>query len=124
MTGAPDAARRVLIVDADPALRGLLEAWLSEHGWGVLDESGTAQDGFDLAVVDVPFPRRGGSVVLKRVAKKHPGVPILVLSSGFFACVESDGAVARALGVAGVLPKPVSREALIAAARRLLGATK
>jgi DNA-binding response OmpR family regulator len=121
----PDSAPRVLVVDADPALLGLLEEWFQGQGWRVVadgaGEDSTRND-FDLAVVDVPFPRHRGLVQLKRVAECHPGVPILALSSSFFAGIASSGVVARALGVAGALPKPVSREALLATVRKLLGA--
>src|SRR5262245_66358154 len=74
-----NGAPRVLVVDADPALLGLLEEWLEGEGCRVVadgaDEAGS--DGFDLAVVDVPFPRQGGLSLLKRVAEPHPGRPIL-----------------------------------------------
>lgn len=122
MSRVPDRARRVLVVDADPALLGLLEEWLSGQGLSVVadgtDEA--AADGFDLAVVDVPFPRHGGLCRLRRVAESYPGVPILALSSNFFAGIASTGMAARTLGVAGALPKPLSREALLAAVGKLL----
>jgi len=126
MTKAADSAPRVLVVDADPALLGLLEEWLEERGLSVVadgtDEA--AGNAFDLAVVDVPFPRHRILGQLKGVAERHPGVPILALSSSFFAGVAGTGLVASALGVAGVLPKPLSREALVAAVARVLDAPK
>src|SRR5262249_43296976 len=80
---------RVLVVDTDPALLGLLEAWLSERGCRVVAEGeGEGRNDFDLVVVDVPFPRRGETNALKRIASEHPGVPVLALSSSFFARVE------------------------------------
>jgi DNA-binding response OmpR family regulator len=120
---AREPARRVLVVDADPALLALLDEWLADHGCEVVHErrgDDAAQDDFDLVVVDIPFPRNGGSDVLKRVAHGNPGAPILALSSSFFAGIESTGAIARTLGVASVLPKPVTRAALIDAVDRLL----
>lgn len=121
MSGAPK--RTVLVVDADPALLGLLEEWLGAHGCEVVgEEPGAARpkDGFDLVVVDVPFPRRTGLEVLERLTAAHRDAPILALSSSFHPGVEVDGAVARALGVTGVLPKPLSREALCTAVCMLL----
>jgi len=122
MTGALRPS--VLVVDADPALLGLLEEWLGAQGLSVVEERTASgeplENGFDLVVVDVPFPRHCGLEALKRVAHRHPGVPILALSSSFFAGIASTGVVAQALGVAGVLPKPVGREALCAAVRKLL----
>jgi CheY-like chemotaxis protein len=116
MTQAPDAgpAARILLVDADPALSGLIEEWLAALGCSVVQERP------DLILVDVAFPRQGGADVLKRLGAEHPGTPLLALSSNFFGRIERNGAVARALGVAAVLPKPVSREALIAAVRNLV----
>ena len=126
MARAADSPRRILVVDADPALLGLLEVWLSGQGFRVVaenrDEPGRNE--FDLALVDVPYPRHRGLIQLKGVGERHPGVPILALSSSFFAGVAGTGIVARAMGVAGALPKPLSRDALVAAVHRLLDAPK
>jgi len=118
-SGAP----RVLVVEMDHALLDLLREWLAGIGCRVTvgDGAGTAGgESFDLVLVDVPFPRRGGSDLLRNLATAHPDVPILALSCTFFAGVAAQGAVARALGVAGVLPKPVNRASLIAAVREQL----
>ena len=109
----------VLVVDADPAVQGLLQEWLAAHGCTVQTTQGE-RDGFDLIVVDVPCVRQGCTEGLKALAKAHPRTPILALSSSFFPGVDTTGAVARALGVAGVLPKPVTRGGLLDALRRLL----
>ena len=116
--------KRILLVDADPALHGLLEEWLAAQGCTVeqAPSGATAREGFDLIVIDVPFPRQSGAGVLDGIARAHPRTPTLVLSAGFFPGIESTGAVARALGVGGVLAKPVSRGALLDAVRRLLPA--
>ena len=113
------ATTRVLLVDADPALQGLLEEWLAALGCTV-ETAHCGRDGFDLIVVDLPSPRQGGTAGLKAVAEAHPRTPILALSSSFFPGVDTTGAVARALGVAGVLAKPVTRAGLLDALRRLL----
>jgi len=107
--------RRILVVDADPALYGLLEEWLAALDCSVLREGDAAQDGFDLIVADIPFPRQGGQDVLRRLAAEHAGTPVVALSSSFFPGIERNGAVARALGVACVLPKPLTRESLVTA---------
>ena len=116
-------AFRALLVDADPALAGLIDEWLAPQGGTVVQEQPGGlggHNGFDLIVVDVPFPRQGGSDLLRRLKDRHSGTPILALSSNFFPGVGGSGAVARSLGVAGVLAKPVTREALVGAVDKLL----
>jgi CheY-like chemotaxis protein len=116
----------VLVVDTDRALLGLLEEWLDLCGCAVVSnqdrEACCAHEGhrFALVIVDVPHPRRGGIELLQRIAHEHPGAPILALSSTFFPGIDSTGAVARTLGVACVLPKPVGRESLVNAVQSLL----
>ena len=115
---------RILVVDTDRAVLGLLEEWLDVCGCRVESDqnhAATANSGrFDVLIVDVPHPKRGGMELLQQLAARHPGTPIIVLSSTFFPGVESTGGVARTLGVARVLPKPVGRESLITAVRSLL----
>jgi DNA-binding response OmpR family regulator len=123
MTSAAEAQRpRALIVDADPALAALLEEWLDEQGWGVAREESAAapgMDGYDVIVLDVPYVRRDGLEQVRRVAARHPGTPIVALSASFFAGADCTDGIARSLGAACVLPKPIAREALIAALRRV-----
>lgn len=117
------AAPRVLLVNVDRALIGLLDTWLAAEGCVVFDEpadSAASVERVDLVVVDVAFPRQGGVDWVRRVAGRHPTAPVLALSSTFFAGIECYGPVARELGVACVLPKPTSREALTQAVRRML----
>jgi DNA-binding response OmpR family regulator len=117
---------QVLIVGADQALFGLIAEWLAADGRRAVMEhtaDGAAPGRVELVVVDIPFPRRGGLDLLRRIAGERPGTPILALSSTFFAGIDSNGAVARALGVAGVLPKPVKRDALLAAVHSLMPAS-
>jgi len=116
---------RVLIVDTDRALLGLLEEWLDVCGCVVVSDhpaNTPAIHGqrFALVIVDLPHPKRGGVELLQRIAREHPGAPIIALSSTFFPGIESTGGVARTLGVACVLPKPVARESLVHAVQSLL----
>lgn len=108
------AARRVLVVAADRALFGLLQEWLGECGCTAVEASAAGkEDRFDLVIVDIPFPREGGAQMVAQISNEQHGAPIIALSSGFFAGIACQGAVARALGVMRVLPKPVARDALI-----------
>lgn len=118
-------ASRALVVDADRALVDLLDEWLGTLGIEVIHEDLAGADpalgeNYDMAIVDVPFPRHDGAGRIASVMKEHPATPILAVSAAFFPCVASCGAVARELGVACVLPKPLAREALLSAVRCLL----
>ena len=118
---ATSATRRVIVIAADRALFGLLREWLADSDYSIEEEGeATGMTGFNLAIVDVPFPRQGGAQLIARVGRDYPGVPILALSSCFFGDVECQGQVARNVGVQSVLPKPVARERLVAAVDTLL----
>ena len=113
MTPEAEVAR-ILVVDTDPALQGLLEEWLSDLGCRVVSDEP------QLIVVDLHQPRQRGGDAVKQLRARYPGTAVVALSSTFFAGVEANGPVARALGVEAVLPKPIAREALVGALRRLL----
>jgi DNA-binding NarL/FixJ family response regulator len=115
---APDPATSVLVLGADRATFGLVSEWLAADGWRV---SETALPGVPpaLVLVDVPYPRHGCAERLQPVVRAHPGAPVIALSPTFFGSVLCTGDCAEALGVAGVLPKPVSRDALVAGVRKL-----
>ena len=115
----------ILVSGAETATVDLLREWLAEAGWQVQAEAppgATAEDDarrFALVLVDLAYPRLGAARELQRVARAHAGVPVLALSATFHASAEGSGQIARALGVAGVLPKPIRREALIKAVQTL-----
>ena len=113
-------SRSVLVVEPDPATHSLIGEWLDAEGWQLLDDHEPARaDPPSLILLDLPYPREGGLKVLDDTRVRHPGVPVLVMSPTFFASVGCCGPCAESLGVAGVLPKPVAREALLDAVRRL-----
>jgi FixJ family two-component response regulator len=113
----------IRVIDADRATLELLNEWLTSAGFAVAveDDADSAVRGpAVLAIVDVPFTRHGGHEAIQRVAAQYPGIPILALSPTFFSNVKCGGNCARALGVAGVLPKPVARDALLDAIRDVI----
>jgi CheY-like chemotaxis protein len=113
MTPEAEVAR-ILVLDADPALHDLLAEWLGDLGCRIADDEP------HVIVVDLHLPRQAGAGVARELRARHPGTPLIALSSGFFAGVEANGALARTLGVEAVLPKPLTREALVAALRKVL----
>ena len=114
---------RVLLLDLEPALGGLVAEWLAALGIATVAATAVSPESLRpaaLAIVDVAFPRQDGAPRLQALTKALPGMPLLALSPTFFAGVAGSATVARRLGVAEVLPTPVRRDDLIAAVRRLL----
>jgi CheY-like chemotaxis protein len=113
-------SRNVLVLETDRASRSLFVEWLAGEGWQVADASSAeAAAPLSLIVLELAFLRGDGLQPLDEAKLRYPGVPILVVSPTVFASVACCGPCAAALGVAGVLPKPIARETLIEAANRL-----
>ena len=112
-------ARRILVVDNDIACLALVAQWLTDAGFEVVHDADAGAP-LDSAIVDVPQPRSAGAQAVRLVAERHPGTPILAVSSAFFPGIEHCTAAPRVLGVDAVLAKPMSREALLNQVRRLL----
>lgn len=122
-TATEAASALIRIIGADCATYDLLTEWLTSAGFAVADGGGTdpaVRSPAVLAIIDVPFTRHGGHELVQRVAAQYPGIRMLALSPTFFSNVSCGGNCARALGVDGVLPKPIAREALIDTVRNLL----
>jgi signal transduction histidine kinase len=115
----------VLVVEDEPAVRGVLYAVLSRAGYDVT----TAADGreavelvsaglrFDLVILDMLMPRMNGGQALVELRRRVPGQRALLVS-GYTADVL-DGRGAAALG-APLLQKPVASATLLAAVRGAL----
>lgn len=113
-------APRILVVDADDALRALLEQWLRDEGFEAVHEDSGDSAAIDVAIIDIPQPRHDGAARVQRVAARHPQVPVVALSSAFFPGIEHCPVATSRLGVAAVLAKPMVRESLIRVVRGVL----
>jgi DNA-binding NarL/FixJ family response regulator len=100
----------VLIVDDDPAFRGLVVRMLETMGFAIIEEAGTvaaatsmaAQLRPDAALVDVGLPD-GDGITLARGLAALPWRPRVVLTSSDRDATTPEGA--RAVGAAGFIPK-------------------
>lgn len=79
---------RILVVDDDPELRGLLQRFLSEHGYAVRAvDGGKAMDTAlqrepaDVVVLDLMMPGEDGLAILRRLRAAGEQVPVMMLTA-------------------------------------------
>jgi len=117
------ALARILVVDDDPGMRTLLEAYLGDSGFAVE----TAVDGAemwqtlersmpDAIVLDLMMPGEDGLSLARRL-RSQSNVPILMLSARG---EEVDRVVGLEMGADDYLAKPFSPRELLARLRALL----
>ena len=116
----------ILVVEPDDLILGLLERWLGEAGYAVVEEASPTNlqtDGDEgepqLVIIDVPDPLDAEKTI-KSVREAHAS-PILLLSARFLQGTGSSISVARQLGVRNVLPKPFTRDELLLAVGESIG---
>lgn len=78
---------KVLVVDDDPMLLGLLVDTLETIGYhvtgaqgGVLALDQLSQSRFDLMITDIKMPDLDGIQLLKKVRRHYPGMPVLFIT--------------------------------------------
>ena len=120
----------ILIADDHAIVReGLKQIVAETEDMTVADEAGTGQEvldkirvkKFDVVVLDISMPGRGGFDILKQIKREKPKLPVLVLTMH----PEEQYAV-RVLknGGAGYLTKESAPDQLIAALRRVSSGRK
>ena len=112
-----DAARTILVIDDDPAVRDVVGRHLRRNGYRVLvaanGEQGlrlAAESLPDLITLDVLMPELDGWAVLSEL-KSDPalaGIPVVVVS------IVDDRNLGYSLGATDYLTKPVDRDQLLA----------
>jgi DNA-binding response OmpR family regulator len=121
--------KRILIIDDEEAIRSLLRLTLERAGYEVED----APDGgiglqlhrknpADLIITDILMPEKEGIETIIELRRKYPDVKIIAISGGGrLKTPEIFLTMAEKFGVNRSLAKPVSREALLATVKELIG---
>lgn len=116
-------AKRILVVDDDPAIRALIREYLGEHGIEVLCASGGHEMGrlleneaVDLVVLDVKMPGEDG-FNLARTLRSRSTLPIIMLTGQGH---EVDRVLGLELGADDYVTKPFSPRELLARIRAVL----
>src|SRR5690349_7010572 len=120
------AAKRVLVIDDDAALRYTLEAVLGDAGFAVEVCDGGAKGvaafeahGADVVLTDLAMPDMDGMKVLENLRAQDPSVPVLMLTAHGS---ERVAVAAMKAGAYDYLPKPFDPDELVLALRRAIEA--
>ena len=114
---------KLLVVDDDPEIRELTEAYLTQQGFIVhCVDSGEAMDAFlekesvDLIVLDLMLPGEHGLAIARRL-KNESEIPIVIVSAQGD---DIDRIVGLEVGADDYLPKPFNPRELLARIRAVL----
>ena len=107
---------RVLVVDDEPMLCDIVEAWLTADGHSVgTAASGAAalqrlqSDSFDLVITDKAMPEMNGEQLALILNAIPPGIPV-ILMSGFGDLMKATGEMPP--HICAILSKPITEESL------------
>ncbi|WP_319792480.1 PAS domain-containing hybrid sensor histidine kinase/response regulator [Desulfatibacillum aliphaticivorans] len=121
---------RILIVDDEPSIANLAERILERLGYQtILKLNGieaieafkSNPDSFDLVISDVAMPKMTGDELARELISIRPDIPI-ILCTGFSERIDADKAAA--LGVKGLLMKPIISLEMAEMVRNVLDDTK
>jgi DNA-binding response OmpR family regulator len=115
---------RILLVEDDDALRGVLRAGLAEKGFAV-DPSSTAEEaahllnveGYDALVLDLGLPNADGLDLLHDIRRKGTPLPVLILTAR--GSIQ-ERVIGLEAGADDYLVKPFAFPELVARLRALL----
>jgi DNA-binding response OmpR family regulator len=118
---------RILVIDDDPVVRGMLVEMLRREGYDV-DEAEDGRAGMRrfreqpaaLVITDVVMPEQEGLETLMQLRHASPAVLVIAISGGGRVGPESYLNSARTLGANAILTKPFGREELLEAVNRVL----
>jgi signal transduction histidine kinase/CheY-like chemotaxis protein/HAMP domain-containing protein len=124
----PSGTERILVVDDEAPITGMLEQMLTRLGYQVSVRTDSQEalglfqrdpDRFDLVLTDMTMPNLSGVQLTRALLDIRPHLPV-VLCTGFSETVSEEEA--RAAGVRAYLMKPVVRSQLARAIRQALSA--
>jgi len=104
------AARIIMVVEDDPGMRAVLRDVLTDEGFQVHEEPGPERVPAAVerirpsaVVLDKEMPGSNGLDLLAALRRRHPGLPVLIITAFGGATVRAE---AMGAGAAGYLEKP------------------
>jgi CheY-like chemotaxis protein len=118
---------RILVIDDDEQVLGLLQAYLEDAGYEVIGASGGIEamqlfraNPTDGVITDILMPGLDGLELIKELRQECPDVRILAISGGGINGPDLYLPTAHHLGALSTLAKPFEREELLQAVQNLL----
>ncbi len=120
---------RLILVEDDPQVRGMLKETLHQEGYDVLEATNGReavilyrQTPADLVITDIIMPEQDGVETIHALRKEFPNVKIIAISGGS-ANIRGDYLLgtANALGAIKTFKKPVDMNELLATVKEVLG---
>ncbi|HEY4116348.1 MAG TPA: sigma-54 dependent transcriptional regulator [Byssovorax sp.] len=115
---------RVLVVDDEPSMAEMLDAYLRSRGYAVKSRTSAdeafelmAAEDFDVVVTDLNLRGTSGLLLCTRVVENRPDVPVIVITA--FGSLETAIQLVRA-GAFDILTKPFELEELLLSVERAL----
>jgi DNA-binding response OmpR family regulator len=129
LSSNPATTKRILVIDDDEMLRGMLVQTLERAGYEVIEAS-NGDAGLklfrthpaDLVITDLIMPEKEGVETMLELRRDFPALPIIVVSGGARTSGRDYLPIARQLGVRCALAKPFSRQEILEAIRGALTA--
>jgi len=128
LTASVGNSARVLVADDLDMNRDIVEAMLKRAGYSVQGvENGrqaviaVQEDDFDVVLMDMEMPEMDGveaTRAIRRLDERIRNIPIVALTANAF---SEDRQRCRAVGMNDFLPKPISRDALLAMVAKWAG---
>ncbi len=105
----------VVISEPDDLMCRLLNEWLTGAGYTVYDANAAGPEvRVNIVIASISTTEIARQVLIPRLQREHPEASLIALCSRARSGLSCDGALARALGVARVMAKPLRREELLA----------
>jgi len=119
---------RILIIDDDPQILGMLRQTLEREGYEVIDAS-DGKEGLklyqenptDLIITDLIMPEKEGIETIMELRRDFPDVKIIAITGGGRIDPKQYLSMAKSFGAQYTFTKPVARAELLKAVRKLLG---
>ena len=114
---------RILVVDDNPAVRTTARILLETAGYHVVEaESGEAalealsSEAVDVVLTDIFMPHTDGIELIHTLHRTSPDLPVVAMSGGGKDVLS----VAKILGAAVIVEKPLTQRKLVGAIRRAI----